>query len=116
LNVNADEVAGAVAGALGEGVAFLTNVPGVLDDPADPGSLLAELTRDEALARIADGRVAGGMIPKVEAALAALDQGAPFALIADGRDPAGVARALAGGGTRVVASAARARFRTPARP
>jgi len=103
LNVNADEVAGAVAGALGEGVVFLTNVPGVLDDPADPGSLLAELTRDEALARIADGRVAGGMIPKVEAALAALDQGAPFALIADGRDPAGVARALAGGGTRVVA-------------
>ncbi len=102
LNVNADEVAGAVAGALGEGVVFLTNVPGVLDDPGRPDSLLPELTRGEALARIEDGRVAGGMIPKVEAALEALAQGAPFAVIADGRDPEGVARALAGGGTRVV--------------
>src|SRR5690606_38262107 len=44
LNVNADEAAGAVAGALGEGVVFLTNVPGVLDDAADPSSLLPELT------------------------------------------------------------------------
>ncbi|MFA5595192.1 MAG: acetylglutamate kinase [Trueperaceae bacterium] len=103
LNVNADEVAGAVAGALGEGVVFLTNVPGVLDDPADPGSLLAELTRSAALDRMADGRIAGGMIPKVEAALAALDQGAPFAVVADGRDAAGVNAALAGGGTRVTA-------------
>lgn len=103
LNVNADEVAGAVAGALGEGVVFLTNVPGVLDDPADPGSLLAELTRSAALERMADGRIAGGMIPKVEAALAALDQGAPFAVVADGRDAAGVSAALAGGGTRVTA-------------
>ncbi len=102
LNVNADEVAGAVAGALGEGVVFLTNVPGVLDDPNDPASLLAELTRSGALERMADGRIAGGMIPKVEAALAALDHGAPFAVVADGRDPAGVAAALNGGGTRII--------------
>lgn len=101
LNVNADEVAGAVAGSLGEGVVFLTNVPGVLDDPADATSLLPELTRSQARARMLDGRIAGGMIPKVEAALAALDQGAPFAVVADGRDPAGVTSALAGGGTRV---------------
>lgn len=101
LNVNADEVAGAVAGALGEGVVFLTNVPGVLADPDDPGTLITELTRAEALRRMEDGRIAGGMIPKVEAALAALDRGAPYAVVADGRDPAGVARALAGGGTRV---------------
>jgi len=103
LNVNADEVAGAVAGALGEGVVFLTNVPGVLDDPHDPASQLAHLTRAEAHARMADGRIGGGMIPKVEAALAALDQGAPFAVVADGRGPAGVAAAIAGGGTRVTA-------------
>ncbi len=101
LNVNADEVAGAVAGALREGVCFLTNVPGVLDDPADPASLLPGLTADEARARIADGRIAGGMVPKVEAALAALAQGAAFAVVADGRHPDGVARALAGGGTRL---------------
>lgn|SRR5690554_3249889 len=103
LNVNADEVAGAVAGALGEGVVFLTNVPGVLADPQDPGSVLPRLTRTEAHARMQDGRISGGMIPKVEAALAALDQGAPFAVVADGRDPTGVAAALAGGGTRVTA-------------
>jgi acetylglutamate kinase len=103
LNVNADEVAGAVAGALSEGVVFLTNVPGVLEHPDRPHSLISELTRSEALERLADGRIAGGMIPKVEAALAALDHGAPFAVVADGRDPEGVARALAGGGTRVTA-------------
>ena len=103
LNVNADEVAGAVAAALGAGVCFLTNVPGVLDDPADPSSLLRELSRTEIERRIGDGRISGGMIPKVEAALSALDFGAPYAVIADGRDAAGVTRALAGGGTRVVA-------------
>jgi len=103
LNVNADEVAGAIAGALGEGVCFLTNVPGVLDDPSDPASLLAELTRDEALARIADGRIGGGMIPKVQAALDALERGAAFAVVADGRHADGVEQALAGGGTRLVA-------------
>ncbi|MBW7916460.1 MAG: acetylglutamate kinase [Trueperaceae bacterium] len=103
LNVNGDEAAGAVAAALGEGVLFLTNVPGVLDDPADPATLLPRLTRGDAERRVADGRIAGGMIPKVEAALTALALGAPFAVVADGRDPGGVARALAGGGTRVVA-------------
>ncbi len=103
LNVNADEAAGAVAGALGEGVCFLTNVPGVLDDPADPASLLRELTRGDALERITDGRIAGGMVPKVEAALAALARGASFAIVADGRHPDGVERALAGGGTKLIA-------------
>jgi acetylglutamate kinase len=103
LNVNADEVAGAVAAALGAPCVFLTNVAGVLDDPADAASRLPVLTRAEALARIADGRVAGGMIPKVEAALAALDQGAPAAVIADGRLAGELARVQAGrAGTRVV--------------
>src|SRR5690606_24079264 len=102
LIVNADEVAGAIAAALGEGVCFLTNVPGVLEDPADPASLVHELSRADIERRIGDGRIGGGMIPKVEAALSALALGAPYAVIADGRDPAGVARALAGGGTRVV--------------
>lgn len=104
LNVNADEVASAVAGALGEGVLFLTNVAGVLDDAREPGSLLAELTRDEALVRIADGRIAGGMIPKVQAALDALALGAPFAIIADGRSASSSAAALRGGGTRISGS------------
>ncbi len=104
LNVNADEAAGAIAGALGEGAVFLTNVPGVLENPDSPASLLHELTAASARERIADGRIAGGMIPKVEAALFALEQGAPFAMIADGRHPDGVTRALAGAGTRVFAN------------
>src|SRR5690606_31317472 len=101
LNVNADEVAGAVAAALGRGVLFLTNVPGVLEDPKRPSSLIATLGRSEAAGRIADGRIAGGMIPKVEAALAAVDRGAPFAIIADGRTPAALSGAVADG-TRIV--------------
>src|SRR5690606_15617398 len=44
LNVNGDEVASAVAAALGEGVLFLSNVPGVLDDPTDHGSVMSELS------------------------------------------------------------------------
>jgi acetylglutamate kinase len=103
LNVNADEVAGAVAAALAAPCVFLTNVEGVLDDPSDPRSRLAVLDRSDARARIADGRIAGGMIPKVESALAALDQGAPAAVIADGRRAGELARVQAGtAGTRLV--------------
>ncbi len=103
LNVNADEVAGAVAAACRARVAFLTDVPGVLDDPSDPDSRLPELTEADARARIEDGRIAGGMIPKVESALAALARGAPSATILDGRGEGAVADAVAGrSGTRLV--------------
>jgi acetylglutamate kinase len=102
LNVNADEVAGAVAGALSCPAVFLTNVVGVLDDPADPASLLPELSHAEMTARVADGRIAGGMIPKVEGAMRALEQGAAYAIIADGRDAAALRQAVLGrAGTRV---------------
>jgi acetylglutamate kinase len=87
LNVNADDVAGAVAAALAAPCVFLTNVPGVLDDATDASSRLPRLSRDEVAARIEDGRIAGGMIPKVESALSALGRGAPAAVIADGRVP-----------------------------
>lgn len=102
LNVNADEAAGAIAGALREGACFLTNVPGVLADPDRPDSLIAELSGSEARASISSGTISGGMIPKVEAALYAVERGAPFAVIADGRHPDGVRRALDGAGTRVL--------------
>lgn len=103
LNVNADEVASAVAGALGAPVVFLSNIPGVLDDPSDPTSLLTTLSEDDILGRIHDGRIAGGMIPKVEGALAALTAGAAFAIIADGREPESLSATLAGErGTRIV--------------
>lgn len=103
LNVNADDAAGVVAGALSAPVVFLSNIPGVLDDPADPGSLLPSLSEADIRARIADGRISGGMIPKVEAALWALSAGAAFAVIADGREPEQLAATLAGArGTRIV--------------
>lgn len=103
LNVNADTAAGAVAGALGEGIIFLTDVDGVYRAYPDPASLAAGLTRAEAEAGIAAGWIAGGMIPKVRAALDALDRGAPFATIASGMS-AGVLAAAARGeaGTRLV--------------
>jgi acetylglutamate kinase len=102
LNVNADEVAGAVAGALNIPVVFLTDVPGVLDDPVHKSSLLASLSAQDIQKRIADGRISGGMIPKVEAALYALSQGAAYAVIADGRDAKTLRRAVKGeAGTRI---------------
>lgn len=96
LNVNADTVAGAVAATLDAPVLFLTNVSGVLADPTNPGSLIARLSSSEALERIRDGRIAGGMIPKVEAALEALTGGAPAAVIADGRSRSSFLAALRG--------------------
>ncbi|MEZ4608194.1 MAG: acetylglutamate kinase, partial [Deinococcales bacterium] len=102
LNVNADSVAGAIAGAFHAPVIFLSDVPGVLDNPKDPDSLLTNLSAQEIRERIADGRIAGGMIPKVEAALEALEHGASFATIADGRQVEGLSAALqAKGGTQI---------------
>ncbi len=102
-NVNADSVAGAVAGALQSPVIFLSDIPGVLDNPEDKTSLLSELSQKDIEERIADGRIAGGMIPKVEAAVGALEQGAAFAVIADGRKPESIREVLkANAGTRIV--------------
>ena len=87
-NINADTVAGAVAGALGaEKVIYLTDVPGVLTDVDDAGSLVASTTPSALRAMIEDGTVAGGMIPKVEACLDALERGALSAHLLDGRVP-----------------------------
>lgn len=102
LNVNADEIAGAVAGVLAAPVLFLTDIAGVLDNPEDKTTVLKEISSLEIQARIADGRIAGGMIPKVEAALAALEQGASYAVIADGRVPEQLREAREGAaGTRI---------------
>ncbi|GIW02500.1 acetylglutamate kinase [Roseiflexus sp.] len=77
-NVNADEAAGAIAAALGaDEVVFVTNVPGVLVN----GDVMPRLTRHEIEHLIADGTISGGMIPKVRAALTALDAGVRAARI-----------------------------------
>jgi acetylglutamate kinase len=91
LNVNADTVAGDVARALGaEKLILLTDVPGVLG--AD-GQVIAELRSGDVPGLIESGVIRGGMIPKVEACLRALD-GVPRAHIVDGRVPHALIREL----------------------
>ena len=88
LNVNADTVASAVAGALkADKAIFLTDTPGVLRDRADPKSLFPKLTEAECRDLIRSGVIDGGMVPKVEACFEALEAGASAALILDGRVP-----------------------------
>lgn len=87
-NINADAVAGALAGALGATkVLYLTDVAGVLREVEDPGTLIPELT-PSAIAKLrADGTIAGGMIPKTDACIDALARGAGAAHLLDGRVP-----------------------------
>ena len=100
LNVNADSVAGALAAAVGaDRVVFLTDVPGVL---GPDGQLLPALDGARARALIEDGVVDGGMIPKVEACLAALRH-ARAAQIVDGRRPGALIAALETGAGTLIA-------------
>jgi acetylglutamate kinase len=84
-NVNADTFAGAIAGALkAKRLLLLTDVPGVLDKSKN---LIKQLTADEARALIADGTISGGMIPKVETCIYALEAGVEGVVILDGKEP-----------------------------
>ncbi len=84
-NVNADTFAGAIAGALkAKRLIFLTDVPGVLDKSKE---LIADLSVDQARRLIADGTISGGMIPKVETCIEALEQGVEGVVILDGKVP-----------------------------
>jgi acetylglutamate kinase len=95
LNINADAVAGAVAGALkATTCVFLTDVKGILADPARPETLLASVRYRDAEALIAAGAVSGGMLPKVQACLEALAHGSREARIADGREERALLNAL----------------------
>lgn len=88
LNINADSAAIAVAEALdAEKLVYLTDVPGVLTDVDDPSTLVSRLSVARARLLIAEGVIAGGMIPKVEAALAAVQAGVGSSHILDGRIP-----------------------------
>lgn len=87
-NLNADHVAGILAGRLDAAkLILMTDVPGVLSDPEQPESLISELTREQVQKMIESGRVAGGMIPKLQACLTALDAGVGRTHIIDGRIP-----------------------------
>ncbi len=84
-NVNADTFAGAIAGALkAKRLLLLTDVPGVLDKQ---GRLIEELSVKDIRGLIADGTITGGMIPKVETCIYALEQGVEGVVILDGKIP-----------------------------
>jgi acetylglutamate kinase len=84
-NVNADTFAGAIAGALkAKRLLLLTDVPGVLDKS---NTLIKQLSPDDARALIADGTISGGMIPKVETCIYALEAGVEGVVILDGKVP-----------------------------
>lgn len=85
-NINADSVAGDLAAALkADKLIMLTDVEGIFAEEGDPSTLISSLEIERARRMIAEGRIAGGMIPKVEACIKALESGVPRTHIIDGR-------------------------------
>jgi acetylglutamate kinase len=85
FNLNADIVAGHIAGAVkAKKLIMLTDVPGLLKDPSDESSLISRISYAELEKMLEEGRVEGGMIPKVESVLIALKEGVERAHIIDG--------------------------------
>lgn len=85
-NVNADTAAAKIAGALGsESLISLTDISGILKDVNDPDSLISHIEVDEAKSLMDEGIISGGMIPKVECCVNAIDWGVRKVFIIDGR-------------------------------
>jgi acetylglutamate kinase len=85
FNVNGDTAAGAIAGALkADRLLLLTDVSGVKNKA---GEIVTQMTPEDVQGMIADGTIAGGMIPKTETALAAIEEGVRAVVILDGRVP-----------------------------
>ena len=103
-NINADTFAGAIAGGVeARRLLFLTDVPGVLDGE---GRLVKQLTVSQARAMIEEGVVSGGMIPKVETCIAAIERGVAGVVIVNGKTPHAVLLELfteVGAGSLIVA-------------
>ena len=88
LNVNADIAAASLAETLKPAkLVFLSDVPGLLRDASDPDSLIPSVSRAETQGLLADGTISGGMIPKIQSALGALDAGVRKVHFIDGRVP-----------------------------
>ncbi|MFF1485896.1 [LysW]-aminoadipate kinase [Streptomyces sp. NPDC058319] len=99
-NVDADRMACAIAAAWqADRLLLFTDAPGVLADPADPLSVIAALSRDEARRLVPE--LTGGMRMKVAAAVEALENGAQAVQVCDGRVDSPVAKALRGSGTLI---------------
>ncbi|MCD8001129.1 MAG: acetylglutamate kinase [Oscillospiraceae bacterium] len=85
-NVNGDTAAACIAGTLrAKRLIMMTDIAGILRDPADPATLIPEVTVDEAEQLYRDGVISGGMIPKVECCIEAIRQGVKKVIIMDGR-------------------------------
>lgn len=85
-NINADDAACAIAKALGaEKLAFLTDIAGVYKDPSDPSTLISTLTVEEAKELCGSGFVGGGMLPKLNNCIDAIENGVSQVHILDGR-------------------------------
>ncbi|MDI9618860.1 acetylglutamate kinase [Methanothermobacter sp.] len=86
LNLNADTVAGEVAAGIGaEKLIVLTDVPGILEDPSDPDTLIRKVSVDELSDLVKSGIVEGGMLPKTLTCIQAINDGVSSAHIIDGR-------------------------------
>lgn len=87
-NINADDAACAIARAVGaEKLAFLTDIEGVYKDPQDPSTLISELTVSEAKSFMEAGYIGGGMLPKLQNCVDAIENGVSRVHILDGRIP-----------------------------
>lgn len=87
-NINADDAACAIARAVqAEKLAFLTDIEGVYKDPKDPGTLISELYVEEAEKLMEDGNIGGGMLPKLQNCIDAIEHGVSRVHILDGRIP-----------------------------
>ena len=88
LNINADLAAAALAKELRVAkLVYLSDVPGLMEDPKRPETLIQSVSRKDAEEMIADGRISGGMIPKIRSALDALNAGVRKVHFVDGRLP-----------------------------
>ena len=87
-NINGDTAAAVIAGALqAERMILMTDIAGILQDKDDPDSLIPDLTVSQARQLFYDGVISGGMIPKVECCIEAIEHGVKHVVIMDGRVP-----------------------------
>ena len=87
-NINADTAASYIAGAMkAERLITMTDIPGILRDINNPDSIIKKVTTEEARQLFADGVISGGMIPKVECCIEAIEKGVRRVTILDGRVP-----------------------------
>ena len=88
FNINGDTAAAYIAGALGaERLIMMTDIAGVLRDKDDPTTLIPDITVDEAKGLYDEGVISGGMIPKVNCCIEAIERGVQNVIIMDGRIP-----------------------------